>query len=110
MVDEARFKGVKPPHNVTVTGKFAEFDGEGLGDYLVEGRYTFTASAANDAKAGKVRPVVGYTIEAWDESAGEWGDPAYHVGASCTYTAGTDPAKVRITWRWRPDGMVFHFR
>ena len=110
MVDDARFKGVKPPHNVSVAGKYAGFDGEGIGDYLVEGRYSFTASAANDAKAGKVRPVLGYTIETWDETAGAWGEPVYHAGSSYTYTAGTDSAKVRITWKWQPDGMVLGIR
>ena len=108
MVDEARFKGNPPVSNVTVAGKYADFEGEGFGDYLVEGRYTFTASAANDAKRGKVRPVEGYTIETWDGSA--WGSAESHSGASYTYTVGTEPAKVRLTWRWQGDGTCITLR
>ena len=111
MIDDARFKGIKPAHNVTVAaGKYADYDGELAGDYKVEGAYTFTAGAANDAAAGKVRPVLGCFVETWDAQAGAWGAAEYHAGDSFTYTAGSSPAKVRITWKWQPDGIRFILR
>ena len=58
------------------------------------------------SKDGKVLPLLGYTVEAWDGSA--WGEAERHSGSSYTYTAGTDPAKVRLTWKW--DGMMVILR
>ena len=52
--------------------------------------------------------MVGYTVEAWENGA--WGAPVPHDGASYTYVAGTDPAKVRLTWLWQPDGMTVILR
>ena len=106
-VDAARFDGVLVDANVVVAGKYADYEGVALGEYEVAGSYTFTAGAATD-KNGKVRPVLGYTIEAWDGSA--WGAAVQHTGASYTYTVGTDPAKVRLTWRWQPDGTAVILR
>ena len=105
-VDAARFDGVLVDANVVVAGKYENYVGAAAGEYEVYGTHTFTAGAATDGN--KVRPVVGYTIEAWDGSA--WGEPVAHEGDSYTYTEGTDPAKVRLTWKWQPDGMMVIIR
>ena len=106
-VDVARFDGVLIDANVEVAGKFSDYEGVATGEYEVEGSYTFTAGAATD-RNGKVRPVVGYTIETWNGN--EWGAPVKHEGDSYTYTVGTDPAKVRLTWKWQPDGLMLLVR
>ena len=106
-VDAARFEGALAVTNVVVSGKFDNYEGAAAGEYEVFGSHTFTAGAATDEK-GKVRPVVGYTIETWDGSA--WGEPVPYDGASYTYTEGTSPAKVRLTWKWQPDGMMIIIR
>ena len=101
-VDAARFDGALTVTNVVVAGKYDNYEGVAAGFYEVEGAYTFTAGAATDAK-GNVRPVVGYTIETWKGS--EWSAAQTFNGVSYTYTVGTNPAKVRLTWKWQPDGM-----
>ena len=106
-VDAARFDGVLVDANVVVAGKYTDYEGLAAGEYEVLGTGTFTAGAATDAK-GKVRPVVGYTIETWDGSV--WSAPVSHTGSSYTYTEGTSPAKVRLTWRWQPDGTTIILR
>lgn len=106
-VDVARFDGVLSVTNVVVAGKYTDYKGLAAGEYEVLGSGTFTAGAATDGK-GKVRPVVGYTIEAWENGA--WSAPVSYSGSSYTYTEGTSPAKVRLTWKWRPDGMMFFIR
>ena len=108
-VDSARYFGELTVTNVVVDGKYANYEGRAAGAYEVLGSATFTAGAATDAK-GKVRPVVGYTVEAWNPETGIWGTAAYHAGSSYAYTVGTDPAKVRLTWKWQPDGTVVIFR
>ena len=108
-VDSARYFGELTVTNVVVDGKYANYEGRAAGAYEVFGSATFTAGAATDAK-GKVRPVVGYTVEAWNPKTGIWGTAAYHAGSSYAYTVGTDPAKVRLTWKWQPDGTAVIFR
>ena len=108
-VDSARYFGELTVTNVVVDGKYANYEGRAAGAYEVLGSATFTAGAATDAK-GKVRPVVGYTVEAWNPETGIWGTAAYHAGSSYAYTVGTDPAKVRLTWKWQPAGTVVIFR
>ncbi len=106
-VDVARFDGVLSVTNVVVAGKYTDYEGLAAGEYEVLGAGTFTAGAATDGK-GKVRPVVGYTIEAWENGA--WSAPVSYSGSSYTYTEGTSPAKVRLTWKWQPDGMLISIR
>ena len=43
------------------------------------------------------------TIEMWEASTGTWSAPVLHTGDSYTASEGT---KVRLTWKWEPDGMV----
>ena len=57
---------------------------------------------------GKRFRILGYEIEAWDGTA--WGAPEFREGASYTYLTGTDPAKVRLTWKWQGPGTMLLFR
>ena len=57
---------------------------------------------------GKRFRILGYEIEAWDGTA--WGAPEFREGASYTYVTGTDPAKVRLTWKWQGPGTTLLFR
>ena len=104
IVDDVRFFNNLPEWNVLMAGRYTEYEGESAGHYLVEGSYTFTAGPATD-EGGRKRKVVGYTVETWDGSA--WGSPVFHGGGSCTVNAG---AKVRITWKWQPDGTAISLR
>lgn len=105
--DVARFDGVLPSVNVVVAGKYSDYEGAALGEYEVTGSFDFTAGPATDDE-GKVRPVKGYTIETRENDA--WSRPERRDGASYTYTAGVDPAMVRITWIWRADGTRLFIR
>ena len=106
-VDAARFDGVLIDANVVVAGKYTDYEGLAAGEYEVLGTGTFTAGAATDAN-GKVRPVIGYAIETWNNGA--WSAPVSYAGASYTYTEGMSPAKVRLTWKWQPDGTKIILR
>lgn len=106
-VDVARFDGVLSVTNVVVAGKYTAYEGLAAGEYEVLGSGTFTAGAATDGN-GKVRPVVGYTIETWENGA--WSEPVSYSGSSYTYTEGTSPAKVRLMWKWHPDEMLIFIR
>ena len=105
-VDAARFDGALSVTNIVVTGEFDTYEGVLPGVYEVEGTYTFTASSVRDAN-GKLC-LAGYTIEPWEGNA--WGAAVSYPDTSYTYTVGTDPAKVRLTWKWRRSGMVIVLR
>jgi hypothetical protein len=47
-------------------------------------------------------------VEEWDGSA--WSAPTFCSGDSYAYTAGTSPAKVRLTWKWQGGGTVLSVR
>ena len=100
-VDVARFDGLLTVTNVVVAGKHTDYEGLAAGAYEVVGTGEFTAGPATD-KEGKVRKVVGYTIETWDASTGTWGAPVRHTGDSYTASEGS---RVRLTWKWEPDGL-----
>ena len=103
-VDVARFDGALAVTNVLVAGKFDEYQGTELGAYEVVGTGTFTAGDATDHVKGKVRPILGYTIEEWNGDS--WGDPVEYEGSSYTYTFGESSAMVCLTWLWEPDGTM----
>jgi len=108
IVDEARFKGNLPEHNVVVASKLPDIEGgETAGCYVVEGVHTFTASALTDPATGETRSVVGYTVETWDENGQSWGAPVSGEGGSYAYTEG---AKVRLTWQGQPDAFIIVVR
>lgn len=88
-------------------GYYFNYEGVAPGAYEVVGSAMFTAGAATDAQ-GKICQIKGYAIEVWDGSA--WGAAEHHSGASYTYTVGTDPVKVRLTWQWQPNGTSIILR
>ena len=105
MVDEARFKGNPPESNVTIATKYGDGTDETLaeevGNYKVEGVYTFSATQVKDAK-GEFKRVGGCYVSTWADGA--WSGKTWHDGDSFAYTA--DMGKIRITWSPRPNGMV----
>ena len=105
IVDEARFFGNLPESNVVVVDAGGEQAESGI--YKVDGTWTFTATTARGDN-NEVKPVKGYTLETWDGSA--WIRAASGQGDSYTYTAGTSPAKVRLTWNALPSGTVLIVR
>jgi hypothetical protein len=103
-VDSARYFGALATTNVFVVA-----GGEGAvqaetGAYKVEGEWTFTATTVKDGKKDAVVDVVRYSVETLVNGA--WTGKEYHDGNTYTYTEGTDPATVRLTWHGRPLGMV----
>ena len=73
------------------------------GAYKVEGEWTFTATTTVD-RNGETVPVERYSIETL--SNGVWSGKTYHNGSSYTYTEGTSPATVRLTWLGQSTGTL----
>ena len=104
-VDSARYFGALATTNVFVeAGGGAQAE---TGAYKVEGAWTFTATT-KAKKNGTLVPVARYTVETL--ANGAWTGKTWHEGASYTYTEGTDPAAVRLTWHGHPDGAVIVVR
>ena len=104
IVDEARFFGGPSVTNVEVATTFSFLQGaEDAGAYGVRGAYTFTCPETSATVRGVEYALDGYTIETWDATYG-WNSATAtaYTGNSYTYTQGESPAKVRLTWRWRP--------
>ena len=104
-VDEARFFGNPPESNVVVVDAGGEQSESGT--YKVEGTWTFTAATARGDN-NEIKPVKGYTLDTWNGSA--WIRTGSGRGDSYTYTVGTSPAKVRLTWNALPSGTVLIVR
>ena len=129
VVDDYRFHGIMPVTNVVVATSHSFFAGtETNGNYEISGSYTFSAPTATQSDSrGFEYTFAGYTLETWDAAARGWSAPVAVDGASSyTYTVGTSPAKVRLTWRWNctkalrtaadfgledvvPNGLVLHY-
>ena len=105
-VDAARYDGMPPVTNVVVAAGQYDASIEAPGVYEVEGTWTF--SATNAVVNGKVKQVTGYTLETWADGA--WSAPTAYDGASYTYTVGTSPASVRLTWQWAKGGTCIMLR
>ncbi len=107
-VDEARFKGNPPEWNVTIDTKYGHGVGEtlaeGVGNYKVEGTYTFSAKQVKDSK-DEIKPVEGYYLEKYVNDA--WTPKEWNPGNEFTYTEG---AKVRVTWGPKRKGMTLVIR
>ena len=73
------------------------------GAYKVEGEWTFTAATTVN-KSGETVPVVRYSVETLVNGA--WANRRVHNGNTYTYTEGTSPATVRLTWLPEPLGMM----
>ena len=96
-------------NNVTKESVVVDAGGEQAesGIYKVDGTWTFTATTARGDN-NEIKPVKGYTLDMWDGSA--WIRAASGQGDSYTYTVGTSPAKVRLTWNALPSGTVLIVR
>ena len=98
-VDNWRYFGIPDNPNVVVQSTVPYLRGEEPdGSYAVDGSHTFTAPATVTIK-GIDYACDGYTVETWDGSA--WANVASYESCSYTYTVGTSPARVRLTWRWK---------
>ena len=91
-----------------VTNVFVVAGGEGAvqteaGAYKVEGGWTFTATKTVD-RNGYVVDVARYSVEELVD--GKWANKQTCNGNSYTYTEGTDPTTVRLTWLPEPLGMM----
>ena len=128
MIDEYRFHGVIPVTNVIVTTSHSFLAGcEANGNYEISGTYTFSAPTEKQTDSrGFEYTLDGYTLETWDTSKLGWSAPDMHTDSSYTYTVGTSPAKVRLTWQWKatkglrtaadygledvvPNGLLLHY-
>ena len=105
-VDEARFFGLLAVTNVVVAAGKHSASVEPPDAYEVEGAWTF--KAMDCISGGKKFRILGYEIEAWDGTT--WGTPEFREGSAYTYVVGTDPAKVRLTWKWQGPGTTLLFR
>ncbi|MBQ3290126.1 MAG: hypothetical protein IJH50_11995 [Kiritimatiellae bacterium] len=100
-VDQARYFGVLVTTNVfVVAGGGTQTE---TGAYKVESEWTFTAATTVN-KSGETVPVVRYSIETLVNGA--WANRQVYNGNTYTYTEGTDPATVRLTWLPEPLGMM----
>ena len=98
-VDNWRYFGIPDNPNVVVQSTVPYLRGEEPdGSYAVDGSHIFTAPATVTVK-GIDYACAGYTVETWDGSA--WSDAVSYESCSYTYTVGTSPALVRLTWRWK---------
>ena len=128
LVDEYRFHGVMPVTNVVVASTHAALSGnEANGNYEISGAYTFSAPTGTQTDSHGIEYALeGYTIETWNASTFGWSKLVANTGSSYTWTAGTSPAKVRLTWQWKatrglrtaadygpedvvPNGLVLHY-
>jgi hypothetical protein len=112
MVDEARFKNNPPEANVTIDTKYGHGVGEtlaeGVGNYKVEGTYTFSATQVKDSQ-GNLANVAGYYLSStYDKEKGDWTGDAWHAGQSFTYTE--TMGKVRVKWAPAPAGLMIIVR
>ena len=106
-VDSARYFG-----ELATTNVFVVAGGEGAvqtesGAYKVDGEWTFTASKTVDKK-GTLVDVVRYSTE--ELVNGAWANKTYHSGNTYTYTEGSSPAMVRLTWLPEPLGTIIVFQ
>ena len=100
-VDAVRYFGALGVTNVfVVAGGGTQTE---TGAYKVEGEWTFTAATTVN-KRGETVPVARYSVETL--ANGVWSGKTYHSGNTYTYTEGTSPATVRLTWLGQPLGTM----
>jgi hypothetical protein len=102
-VDNWRYFGIPDMTNVIVQSTVPYLRGdEPDGPYAVDVSHAFTAPEAVTVKInGKEISYAcdGYIVEIWDGST--WTNATVQVGNSYTYTAGSSPDLVRLTWKWK---------
>ena len=100
VVDNWRYFGIPDVTNVIVQSTVPYLRGEEPdGPYAVDGSHVFTAPATVTVK-GITYACDGYIVETWD-NGNYWTGSASYSGNSFTYTVGTSPALVRLTWKWK---------
>ena len=100
-VDAVRYFGELGVTNVfVVAGGGTQTE---AGAYKVEGEWTFTATTTVN-KRGESVPVVRYSVETLVN--GMWKNKQTYDGNAYTYTDGTSPATVRLTWLGQPMGTL----
>ena len=103
-VDAVRYFGELGVTNVYVVaggGTQAE-----TGAYKVEGEWAFTAE--NIVKDSVTKNVAAYYTE--ELVNGAWTNKTRHEGATYTYTEGTSPSTVRLTWASQPEAFIMTVR
>ena len=103
-VDAVRYFGALGVTNVYVVaggGTQAE-----TGAYKVEGEWTFSAETIHEK--GVEKAVSGYCLEELVD--GVWKNKKRYEGTTYTYTEGTSPATVRLTWSGPPPGFMLIVR
>ena len=99
-VDNWRYFGIADVTNVIVQSTVPYLRGdEPDGSYAVNGNHVFTAPATVAAK-GITYTNDGYIVETWDGSS-TWTNATSQTGSSYTYTFGSSPERVRLTWKWK---------
>ena len=128
MVDDYRFHGVVPVTNIVVATSHSFLPGnEANGNYEISGTYTFSAPTGTQTDSrGFEYVLAGYTLETWNAETLGWSTPVASTESTYTWTDGTSPAKVRLTWQWKatkglrtaadygiedvvPNGLVLHY-
>ncbi|MBR4171420.1 MAG: hypothetical protein IKR48_07195 [Kiritimatiellae bacterium] len=104
-VDSARYFGELATTNVFVVAGCDEQSETGA--YKVEGSWLFSATRTLNEYGATVLVERYATEELVD---GEWSNKRIHAGNTYTYTEGTDPATVRLTWLGPADGSVLSIR
>ena len=98
-VDNWRYFGIPDETNVIVQSTVPYLRGdEPDGLYAVDVSHVFTAPATVTVK-GIDYACDGYIVETWDGST--WVNATSQTGNAYTYTVGSSPALVRLTWKWR---------
>ena len=103
-VDAVRYFGALGVTNVyVVAGGGTQTE---AGAYKVEGEWTFSAETI--LEKGVEKAVSGYCLEELVD--GVWKQKKRYEGTTYTYTEGTSPATVRLTWSGPPPGFMMIVR
>ena len=103
-VDAVRYFGELGVTNVYVVAGGGTQSEEGA--YKVEGEWAFTAE--NIVKDSVTKNVAAYYTE--ELVNGAWTNKTRHEGATYTYTEGTSPSTVRLTWASQPEAFIMTVR
>ena len=111
-VDEARAAAASAGGYVVQVANFGDAVSAAPGAYAVAGSWSFSAWDAT-TESGAVRALLGYSISTWNDDAGGWNAPTFVPNAggvqTYSYIEGESPAKVRLTWKWKANGLFVMF-
>ena len=115
-VDDIRFHRAAPGEtNVMVVARYGKAVSNGTGVYNVVGSWTFSAWDVT-TRSGTMRALLGYTVQKWDDGAGDWGEASFvprEAGSDRMdfyYVKGESPSKVRLVWHWEVRGLAIRYR